>query len=117
MVAHGTYLAAWPSIASAGLNKMRRQHVHFAAGLPGDSGVISGMRSNAEVIIYLDLEAAVNDGIPFFVSDNNVLLTPGVGDTGSVPTRFALSILFEPCPHVFLIFVLLPKIYTGISSQ
>ena len=42
---HGTYLKAWNSILeSGGLSKMNRQHIHLAAALPGERGVISGMR-------------------------------------------------------------------------
>ena len=47
---HGTYYQAWPSICSrGGLSRMKRNHVHLARGLPGESGVISGMRSSCEV--------------------------------------------------------------------
>ncbi|RUS28901.1 hypothetical protein BC938DRAFT_481296 [Jimgerdemannia flammicorona] len=41
-VIHGTYSAYWPSIEKQGLSKMRRNHIHFAAGMLGDEGVISG---------------------------------------------------------------------------
>ena len=38
-VVHGTYRNAWPKIqGSGGLSRMKRNHVHFASGLPGDSG-------------------------------------------------------------------------------
>ncbi len=36
---------------------MDRTHIHFAAGLPGESGVISGMRRSCKVI-YVRLVSA-----------------------------------------------------------
>ena len=76
-VIHGTYLKAWDLIKSSGLSKMKRNHIHFAAGEPGDQGVISGMRSSAQVFIYVDTEKAMADGIKFYKSANNVILSPG----------------------------------------
>lgn len=41
-VLHGTTLAAWDAIrSSGGLSRMKRNHIHLAAGRPG-SGIISG---------------------------------------------------------------------------
>ena len=88
VVVHGTNPRAWAAIRTAGLNRMARQHVHFATGHPGDDGVVSGMRSGAQVLIYLDLARAVSAAIPFFVSANGVLLSPGLGDTGAIPPAF-----------------------------
>lgn len=65
---------------------MTRQHIHFATGLPGDSGVISGMRKSADVLIYIDMNKALGDGIKFFKSTNGVILTEGV--SGVLPTRY-----------------------------
>lgn len=88
---HGTGRDAWGAIARDGLRRMARNHVHFARGLPGESGVVSGMRSSAEVLIYVDVVAAVRDGVPFFLSTNDVLLSPGVdfrGNVGVVPPAY-----------------------------
>ena len=41
-VFHGTNFEAWNSIAKAGLSKMKRNHIHLAQNVPGESGVISG---------------------------------------------------------------------------
>lgn len=41
-VVHGTYERFWPSISTQGLSKMKRNHIHLAAGMPGEAGVISG---------------------------------------------------------------------------
>ena len=51
-VIHGTYFKAWNQIQQSGLNKMKRNHIHFAAGEPGSEEVISGMRSSAQVLFF-----------------------------------------------------------------
>ncbi|KAI1267344.1 RNA 2'-phosphotransferase, Tpt1 [Xylariaceae sp. FL1019] len=105
-VVHGTYFAFWPSILnSGGLKKMSRTHVHFGTGLP-DNGkpqihgfedeeggskpkVISGMRADAELLVFLDLEKALKEqpGMKWWMSENNVVLTEG-DEEGMVPVRF-----------------------------
>ncbi|KAJ3190330.1 tRNA 2'-phosphotransferase 1 [Gaertneriomyces sp. JEL0708] len=74
---HGTYSRFWLSIAREGLKVMSRQHIHFAVGRPGEDGVISGMRSSTDILIYIDVEKALADNIPFYRSSNNVILSPG----------------------------------------
>ncbi|KAK4242638.1 KptA family-domain-containing protein, partial [Achaetomium macrosporum] len=90
-VIHGTYFAFWPAIvASGGLKPMGRNHVHFSTGLPDDTeaGVISGMRRDAELLIYVDVEASMREeGIKWWMSDNGVVLTEGNAD-GLVPARY-----------------------------
>ena len=87
-VIHGTFRKNWPLILeSGGLNRMKRNHIHFAKGLPGDSGVISGMRQNAEVRIYIDIEKAISDGFEFFESSNGVILCAGDAN-GTLPTKY-----------------------------
>ena len=85
-VVHGTYRAAWATIREAGLSRMARQHVHFARDLPGESGVISGMRSSCQVLVWVDLRACIEAGMEVFESSNGVILTPGFD--GVVPPRF-----------------------------
>ncbi|CCA72627.1 related to TPT1-tRNA 2`-phosphotransferase [Serendipita indica DSM 11827] len=74
---HGTTLKAWDSIKQKGLSIMGRNHVHLAAGKPGASGVLSGMRTSSAIHIYIDVEKAMGDGLKFFVSSNGVILTAG----------------------------------------
>lgn len=45
-IVHGTYLDPLPLIMKGGLNKMGRNHIHMAIGMPGDKTVISGMRGS-----------------------------------------------------------------------
>jgi 2'-phosphotransferase len=87
IVVHGTNRRAWPSIVASGLSPMGRQHVHLATGYSQQAGVISGMRRSAEVIVHVDVGAGIAAGIPFFLSQNGVILTPGDA-TGYLPTRF-----------------------------
>lgn len=114
-VVHGTYHGAWPLIlASGGLQAMNRAHVHFAIGptvdeifpngrdapptkLPAtkqnQTKVISGMRSDAEILIYVNLRKALQAGCPFYRSENEVILSEGMvfGDDAtdkSVPVEF-----------------------------
>ncbi|KAE9577226.1 hypothetical protein CGMCC3_g6941 [Colletotrichum fructicola] len=79
VVVHGTYFAFWRQIEeSGGLRRMGRNHVHFATGLPTDEkGVVSGMRRDAEVLVYVDVEAALAEGMKWWVSENGVVLTEG----------------------------------------
>jgi len=79
---HGTYHRYLQSIMQKGLlpggGNSDRNHVHFAPYEPGDGRVISGIRYNCEVAIYLDLQKALQEGVPFFKSTNEVILSPGV---------------------------------------
>jgi 2'-phosphotransferase len=77
-VIHGTFNKFWPSIRNEGLKTMSRNHIHFAKGFPQDKSVISGMRKTCEVFIEIDLKTALEDGIKFFKSSNDVILTSGI---------------------------------------
>lgn len=106
-VVHGTFHSTWPAILrSGGLRCMGRNHVHFATGpslesvLPthkdgtphantalgdhnaaatqNDGRVISGMRKDAQVLIYLDIRKALAVGCPFWRSENGVILSEGI---------------------------------------
>lgn len=100
MIVHGTSFAAWESIQGegGGLHRMTRNHIHFATGLPNKkknddddetaTSVLSGMRKNCEVYIYVDAAMCSNDGVTFYRSDNGVLLTAGVNDEGTLPVEY-----------------------------
>jgi 2'-phosphotransferase len=92
MMVHGTNLEAWSSIQTQGLKRMTRNHIHFAKGLPNESGVISGMRRTCQVYIYVDTKRCATDGIAVYQSDNGVLLTAGVNDEGTLPVDYFLRV-------------------------
>lgn len=69
---------------------MGRNHIHFSTGLPEDAaaGVISGMRSDAEILFYIDVRKSLeDDAAQWWLSDNGVVLTEG-GQGGLVPTKY-----------------------------
>lgn len=70
---------------------MSRTHVHFSTGLPDSpSNVISGMRSDAELLIYVDVEKSLEvpeSGMTWWMSENGVVLTEGDAE-GKVPMKY-----------------------------
>ncbi|KAI4372707.1 hypothetical protein MLD38_010906 [Melastoma candidum] len=91
---HGTYKKNVQSILDSGLKRMQRLHVHFSPGLPSDGQVISGMRQNVSVLIFLDVRKALEDGMKLYISDNWVILTEGFD--GVVPVKYFDKILSWP---------------------
>lgn len=83
---HGTYKKNLDSILEHGLKRMQRLHVHFSSGLPTDGEVISGMRRNVNVLIFLDIRKALEEGMKLYISDNKVILTEGFD--GVVPVKY-----------------------------
>ena len=62
-------------LTPGGMKDNYRNHVHFATRSPIEGKVISGMRSDCEVALYVDMRRAMQDGIQFFRSSNGVLLS------------------------------------------
>ena len=112
-IIHGTTQKAWEEhIQHEGLSRMKRNHIHFATGLPTSQPKsttfddtkccdesnhvppISGMRSSSEIYIYINGAKCAHDGISLYQSDNGVILTAGVNDEGVLPTKY-----FEKVVH------------------
>ena len=133
-VVHGTFYAAWETmLKDECLKKMARNHVHFSTGpkleevlkaegqdvgavdgsgkgrlskLMQEGKVVSGMRRDAEVLIYLDIRKAMReeDGMKWWRSENGVVLSEGTGKEGRVEStwwtkvvevRHGLGVLWE----------------------
>ena len=103
-IIHGTTRKAWEDhIRHEGLSRMKRNHIHFASGLPppsaangkrntrieeGGATPISGMRLSSEIYIYINGSKCAKDGILFYRSDNGVILTAGVKQEGMLPVEY-----------------------------
>ncbi|KAF8413032.1 hypothetical protein HHK36_001006 [Tetracentron sinense] len=83
---HGTYKKNLESILQSGLKRMQRLHVHFSSGLPTDGEVISGMRRDVNILIFLDVRKALEEGMKLYISDNKVILTEGFN--GVMPVKY-----------------------------
>ncbi|PIK40032.1 putative tRNA 2'-phosphotransferase 1 [Apostichopus japonicus] len=92
----GDLIAANQGHSFLGLKKMNRTHIHFAQGEPGDGEVISGMRGSCQLMIYINLEKALSDGLSFFVSKNGVVLSPGDPSGCISPSYFSDVVQSRP---------------------
>lgn len=95
---HGTFNDAWNIIKTTGLNKMARNHIHFAQGIDADLNETreeakrrSGIRKNSDILIYANIPLALADGIKFYVSSNGVILTPG-NENGYLEPKYFLKV-------------------------
>ncbi|CAF90715.1 unnamed protein product [Tetraodon nigroviridis] len=93
---HGSYLRNWGSIKQQGLSRMNRTHIHLAPGLPGEDGVISGMRKDCDLAVFVDVPKALADGLEFFWSENGVLLTAGNTEGMLPPKYFSRALRLKP---------------------
>ena len=90
---HGTYYKNLPYIRKDGLSRMKRNHIHFSKGLPGSSKVISGMRYNVEVLIYLNVPKILScKSLPLYESTNGVILCEG-NERGYIKPEFFSKIV------------------------
>lgn len=75
---------------------MKRTHIHLARGLPGEDGIISGMRKDCDLAVFIDVPKALADGIKFFWSENDVLLTEGDAEGKIQPKYFSRALRLRP---------------------
>lgn len=78
---HGTSIHALKSIETSGITKQDRHHVHLSRDAATAYGV--GMRHRKQayldaVVLGIDVQRMVSDGIAFFISDNGVYLVDHV---------------------------------------
>ena len=90
---HGSYVKHVHAILEQGLSRMGRHHVHLAKGLAGEKGVVSGMRPNAEVFIWVNVHEAINGGLTFYESANGVILCDGQNGDGIIPPTFCSVVI------------------------
>ena len=68
---HATHWKYWKRIQFEGLKSCYRKHVHFAKQIP------SRWETDKEVLILLDVKKWLEDGGKLYLSENDVILTPG----------------------------------------
>ncbi|TMW55676.1 hypothetical protein Poli38472_010558 [Pythium oligandrum] len=88
---HGTYTKFWESILDNGLSRMTRNHIHMTPTEVTGGDVVSGFRTNCDLLLYIDVPLALTDGIRFYRSSNNVILSPGVGESGVLERKYFIK--------------------------
>lgn len=88
--AHGTEVKFIDSICANGLNRMSRKHIHLI-GEPVKEEQTSGFKNKSDKIILIDMEKCMNDGMIFYRSANNVVLTEGIN--GIIESKYFLKLV------------------------
>ncbi len=84
---HGTTRPYWNAIKLFGLNRMSRIHIHMIPSKPNDKNkIISGLKHKSDTLIYINMEHAMQDGMVFYTSSNNVVLSSGFD--GIIPPKY-----------------------------
>lgn len=68
---------------------MDRLHIHFTMTAPFNTDT-SGIRKSCDVLIFIDLQRAIDAGTEFWLSHNNVILSSG--HFGVIDRSFFLKI-------------------------
>lgn len=76
---HGTAQRNIESILEKGIEKRNRQHVHLSQDIETATKV--GMRHGKPIILTINTEKMFDDGIEFYLSENNVWLTDFIDAT------------------------------------
>lgn len=83
---HGTIYKFINSIKETGLNRMDRKHIHLIDNI----NAVSGTKKDSTVLVFIDMETCMKDGITFYRSKNNVILTEGIN--GVIPSKYIIKI-------------------------
>jgi RNA:NAD 2'-phosphotransferase (TPT1/KptA family) len=78
---HGTTWGAYESIMQQGLSRMGRNHVHFM------QGNTEALKRSKEILIYLDVPRALDEGLQLLRAKNGIILCPG-DQNGVISPRF-----------------------------
>jgi 2'-phosphotransferase len=104
MIVHGTTYQAFREIQKTGLKRMGRAQIHFAVDdnfVTGNQQQ-SGIRGNCQVLVYLDMKKAMDDGIEFYISENKVVLSPGVGEEGIIEPKYFKKVIDKKSGKIIL---------------
>lgn len=101
-VLHGTFIDFKASIIQNGLRRMSRQHVHMIS-MSNPEG-FKLLRPDVTMFVIVDVKRAIQDGIEFCMSTNNVVLSEGNSE-GCIPRQYLtfLERVKSPCSGVLVV--------------
>ena len=88
---YGTSSKSWEVIRETGLSRGHKNHICIATR-DSKSGYST---ADSNVLIYIDVAQAISDGITFFVATNGCILTRGVNESGMLPSKYFLRVVFN----------------------
>lgn len=94
---HGTYFRFWKKIKEEGLKRMTRNHIHMT-GCEQFNAEISGFRASCQILIYVNVCKAISDGIVFYKSENDVILTEGLN--GVLSNKYFAKVVDRATNHL-----------------
>jgi 2'-phosphotransferase len=77
------------SIIKNGLSRRNRKHIHFVNDIEQDK-IISGYKKKSNVKIIIDMKKCMENGIKFYRSSNNVILSEGIN--GIIDSQYFIDI-------------------------
>ena len=83
--------AGGPTTGIRGAEGRGRNHIHFVPTIQLVRDRTPGLRHKSNVLVMVDMQAAMKDGIKFFVSQNRVVLTRG--KDGVLPPKYIQAIV------------------------
>jgi 2'-phosphotransferase len=87
---HGTERKFLESILQDGLNKMSRSHIHLVENIDREKQ-ISGFKKISNILIKVDMKQCMEDGMIFYRSKNDVILTKGFD--GIIDPKYFIEII------------------------
>ena len=87
---HGTEKQHIESIKKNGLNRMSRKHLHFVSEI-SETDHTSGYKDKSDMLVFINMKRCMEDGIKFYKSKNNVILTEG--DNGIILPKYFKAIV------------------------
>ena len=98
---YGTSVASWPEISKSGIRRGGKNHIHIATQ-DSKNGFVIGAKTNASVLIYIDIASAMADGIKFYLAETGVVLTRGIscgdgsnGEDDVLPSKYFTLATFK----------------------
>lgn len=94
---HATYFRCWNAIRSSGLDAMappsKRGVVCFGTELPARGSLLAGMREKAQVLVCVDAQAMLLEGLSFLRDADGAICCAGDDESGRIALRFATRVL------------------------
>lgn len=99
---HGTFrhhlqsISRWGLLAGGFDTDNPRAHVHCTPFIPWKQRFQgSGIREGSQVLVQVNMAPAIRAGLPFFLSENDVIMCRGTDNYGGIPPEFIDDVFWD----------------------